>query len=86
MFESSDVAILIAVSVNIPGKNCILVVAELFSTLPYNCTELLNCFCSGPTSDKSLGTLFMLSFINTIFAVLPSSPVGKGVAAAADAG
>ena len=36
MFESSDVAMLTAVSVNIPGKNCIFVVAELFCTLPCN--------------------------------------------------
>ena len=30
-------------------------------TLPYNSTELLNCFWSGPTSVKSFGTLFILS-------------------------
>ena len=47
-------------------------------TLPYNLTELLNCFCSGPTSDKSLGTLFMLSFNNTTCPVLFNSvAVGK---------
>ena len=47
----------------------------MFSTLPNNCTELLNCFWSGPTSDKSLGTLFILSFIKTVCDVLPSSNV-----------
>ena len=51
----------------------------VFTTLPNNSTELLNCLCSGPTSDKSLGTLFILSFNKTTWDVLPSSLVGKGV-------
>ena len=42
----------------------------IFSTLPNNCTELLYCFWSGPTSVKSLGTLFILSLNNTILEVL----------------
>ena len=45
----------------------------VFSTLPNNLTELLNCLCSGPTSVKSLGILFILSFIKTVCEVLPSS-------------
>ena len=63
-------------SVDIPGKYCTFDVVVLL-TLPKSWTELLNCFWSGPTSDKSLGILFILSFIKTIFAVLFTSPVGK---------
>ena len=50
----------------------------VFCTLPNNCTELLNCFWSGPTSAKSLGTLFMLSFIKTMLDVEPNGSLGKG--------
>ena len=39
-------------------------------TLPNKSTELLNCVCNGPTSFKSLGTLFILSFNNVINAVV----------------
>ena len=63
-------------SVDMPGKYCMFDVAVLF-TLPNNWTELLNCFWSGPTSDKSLGTLLILSLNKTILAVLLSSFVGK---------
>ena len=49
----------------------------MFVTLPNSWTELLNCFWSGPTSDKSLGILFILSFIKTMLAVSPSSSFGK---------
>ena len=52
----------------------------VFCTLANNWTELLNCFWSGPTSSKSLGTLFILSFIKTIFEVDPKGSVGKGTA------
>ena len=76
MLESVAVAMLIAVSVFIPGKYCklflealALVPTTVLVTLPDNWTELLNCFCSGPTSAKSLGTLFILSLNNTILAV-----------------
>ena len=47
----------------------------LFSTLPNNLTLLLNCFCCGPTSDKSLGTLFILSPSKLAKEVLPISNV-----------
>ena len=60
-------------------------VVNVFSTLPNNCTELLNCFCCGPTSDKSLGTLFILSLNKTAFEI--NDPVGisgkNGVSVAA---
>ena len=91
MLESFVVAILIAVSVLVPGKDCLLFLGSLvvagvlttkvFSTLGNNWTELLNCFWSGPTSAKSLGTLFILSFIKTMFDVVPSGSVGKGIGA-----
>ena len=56
-----------------------LVPTNVFCTLPNNCTELLNCFWSGPTSAKSLGTLFILSFIKTILAVEAGGSEGKGI-------
>ena len=40
-----------------------------FSTLPNNLTELLNWLWVGPTSDKSLGTLFMLSLYRGMYEV-----------------
>ena len=75
------------VSANLDGKYCLLTTPKLvdipgtvpvatpkvFSTLPNNLTELLNCFWSGPTSDKSLGILFILSFNNVICEVTPTS-------------
>ena len=54
------------------GKNWTLSVAVLF-TLPYNCTELLNCFCWSEVSFKSLGILFILSLSKTTLAVLFNS-------------
>ena len=51
------------------------VAVVMFWTLPNNWTELLNCFWSGPTSVKSLGILFILSFIKTIWDVWPISRV-----------
>ena len=78
MLESSAVSIFIAVSDNVPGKYCTLEVA-VFSTLPNSWTELENCFWSGPTSSKSLGILFILSFNKTILAVSFISSTGNGV-------
>ena len=48
-----------------------------FSTLPCKLILLLNCLCSGPTSVRSLGTLFILSAIKTVWDVLPNSFVGS---------
>ena len=58
-------------------KLTVVIVVVVFSILPNNLTELLNCFCSGPTSDKSLGILFILSLNNTVKAVKFVSSVGN---------
>ena len=44
-------------------------------TLPKSFTEAENSVCSGPTSFKSLGTLFILSPIKLANATLPRSVV-----------
>ena len=44
-----------------------------YSTLPNKLTEAENSSCSGPTSFKSLGTLFILSPSKTANATLPYS-------------
>ena len=83
MFKSTAVAIVSAVMFNgsiwvplvLTGKNWTLSVAVLF-TLPYNLTELLNCFCWSDVSFKSLGILFMLSLSKITWAVLLFSFVG----------
>ena len=49
----------------------------MLDTLPYKTTELRYCFSSGPTSDKSLGILFILSLNKTVKAVSFVSSLGN---------
>ena len=72
--RSNKFSIVFVVKDLLPGKYCAffpgyvpgLNVGSAKSTLPKSTAELLNCLSWGPTSVKSLGTLFMLSFISVI--------------------
>ena len=56
--------------------------AVLFGeTLPNNWTSLPYCFCSGPTSVKFLGTLFILSPNKVICAIVSIGSGGGGFVA-----